>query len=309
MYMKSRNYDFYSIVNEKNTNFYWRVKLLTKSIESKKNEDNSKYLNAKDEFQKKISEYKSFVKTQSNLLGTIDLYIPHPDLKLLPKYSFFIQFKFYLKKPFYSNNDDDFYIIENSITKENVFNIPMMRASSWKGNLRNTIIKINNIEEDPESSTIIQRLFGYTTKEGANQKKGRLIFYPTYFDQIGLETIAPHDRNTKTVKNPILYEVVPTGSSGFFSLLYIPFDLIGVENPNLEEIKEDYKQISDAIKNMMKTHGFGAKTSSGYGVVEDGIENIILEINSPSLGTYSPQLSNTNTVQDFAKLISLEAKV
>lgn len=290
MFMENRNYDFYTIVNEKNAeknaNIYWWVKSLTKSIEFKKNEDNSEYLDAKDKFQKKISGYKTFVKAQNKLLETIDLYIPHPDLKCLPKYSLFIQFKFYLKKPFYSNNDEDFYIIENSITKENVFNIPMMRASSWKGNLRSTIIKINNIERDPEGSNIIQRLFGYTTEEGTNQQKGRLIFYPTYFDQIGLEVIAPHDRNTKTVKNPIFYEVVPKGSSGFFSLLYIPFDLIGVENQNLEEIKEDYNQISDAIKKMMTTYSFGAKTSSGYGVVEDKIEDCIVNISPYKLSTF-----------------------
>ncbi|AKB80720.1 DUF324 domain containing Cmr2-like protein [Methanosarcina barkeri 3] len=270
--METNFFDFY-VEGERNS--FWNVKLLSKSMQYKEVKKEA-YQNAKDKYQNELyRSYDYFISNELKSLDILGLYKPDIEVKNLPRYSLLIQFKFKLKKPFYSNDDDDFYIIENSITKEHVFKIPMIRASSWKGNLRNTIIKINQIDKNPEDSNIIKRLFGYTTETGKNQKKGRLIFYPTYFDQIGLEIIAPHDRNSKTVKNPILYEVVPKGGSGFFSLFYIPFDLIGVENPNLEEIKEDYNQISNAIKKMMTTYGFGAKTSSGYGVVEDEIDCIV----------------------------------
>jgi CRISPR-associated protein Cmr2 len=212
-------------------------------------------------------------------LTNLNLNEPHPDIKTLPKYSFFLQFKFTLKKSFYSHDDEDFYIIDNPITKEHIFKIPMIRPTSWKGNLRSTMIKINNLTTGNCDNFLIKRLFGCIDKEGKNQKKGRLIFYPTYFDNIGLEVINPHDRETKTGTNPILYEVVPKGSKGVFSLLYMPFDLIGKDDATKRnDIIADYREISRAIKEMMTTYGFGAKTSSGYGVVEDKIENSIIEL-------------------------------
>lgn len=281
--METNFFDFY-VEGERNS--FWNIKLLSKSVQYTKNKK-GKYQDAKNKYQNELCKsYDYFILNELKSLDILGLYKPDIEVKNLLRYSLFVQFKFKLKKPFHSNDDDDFYIIENRITKEHVFKIPMMRASSWKGNLRSTIIKINKIEKDAEDSNIIQRLFGYTTETGKNQKKGRLFFYPTYFDQIGLEVISPHDRSTKTVKNPILYEVAPKGSSGFFSLLYIPFDLIRVENPNLEEIKEDYNQISDAIKKMMTTYGFGAKTSSGYGVVEEKIENCKVNKNSYKVSSF-----------------------
>lgn len=300
--MEEKSYDFYLSIWEALDNkesYFWETKAY--SAYCKKNDDRKK-----EKYRDQLKGFNQEIKSQNRFLGKLGLYKPIINIRDYPKYSFFIQFRFKLRKPFYSNGDDDFYIIENSVTKEHVFKVPMMRASSWKGNLRSTVIKINNIEKDPEDSNIIKRLFGYTTETGKNQKKGRLIFYPTYFDQIGLEIIAPHDRNTKTVKNPILYEVVPKGSSGFFSLLYTPFDLIGIENPSLEEIQEDYKQISNAVKEMLKIYGFGAKTSSGFGAIEDRIESTVLKINFPLSEKYSPPLSDISTVNDFVNLISLE---
>lgn len=300
--MEENSYDFYistwEALDDKES-YFWEIKAY--SVYCKKNDDRKK-----EDYKNQLKGFNQEIGSHNKFLGKLGLFKPIINISDHPKYSFFVQFRFKLRKPFYSNDDDNFYIIENSITKEHVFKVPMMRASSWKGNLRSTIMKANNIKKDPENNDIIQRLFGYTDESSEKHKKGRLIFYPTYFDKIGLEVIAPHDRNTKTVKNPIFYEVVPKGASGFFSLLYIPLDLIGVKDPNLEEIKEDYNQISNAIKKMMKTYGFGAKTSSGYGVVGDKIESVILEINSPSLGKYSPQLCNITTVSDFTNLFSLE---
>ncbi|WP_421658962.1 hypothetical protein [Leptothermofonsia sp. ETS-13] len=52
---------------------------------------------------------------------------------------------------------------------------------------------------------------------------GRLYFYPTFFDKIGLEVINPHDRKKGTGKNPILIECVPIGATGELVILYVPF--------------------------------------------------------------------------------------
>ncbi|KAF5426705.1 CRISPR-associated protein Cmr2 [Candidatus Methanomarinus sp.] len=277
----------------------WMEKNLSKSLKSYLNEENyhiaiqravifskvedEKYKNdARDGYRGLIERgyYKQYIGYYKEFLDKLNLYRPDIKITTLPKHSFFIQFKFTFKKPFYSHDDDDFYIIDNPVMKDHIFNIPMMRPSSWKGNLRSTMIKVNNITTENCDNPLIKRLFGCLDEKGKIQKKGRLIFYPTYFDNIGLEVINPHDRKTKVGTKPILYEVIPEGSSGVFSLLYIPFDLIGdADANNRGDSIVCYQKVSEAITEMMTTYGFGAKTSSGYGVVETKIENGTVEIN------------------------------
>ncbi len=107
--------------------------------------------------------------------------------------------------------------------------------------------------------------------------QGSLHFYPTYFDSIGLEVINPHDRETGAGKNPIYFECVPAvkrnadgkavNTIGTFSLLYVP--LVGPEVSEAEAKKQargDLEAVAMGIKAMMTRYGFGAKTSSGFGV-------------------------------------------
>ena len=44
----------------------------------------------------------------------------------LPKHSFAIWFKFKLEAPYFSKDDDEFYIIQNPILKETNFKVPMI---------------------------------------------------------------------------------------------------------------------------------------------------------------------------------------
>lgn len=228
--------------------------------------------------------YNNYINFYKKFLDTLNLDKPDPDIYSLPKYSFFIQFKFKLRKPFYSHDDEVLYVIDNPVTKEHVFKLPMMRPSGWKGNLRSTIIKSNNLQLEYKCNLLIKKLFGFTENNGLSQKKGRLIFYPTYFDKIELEVINPHDRKTKAGTNPILYEVVPEGSSGIFSLLYIPFDLVGFDDAKRQrEALADLGDIVSAVKEMMTVYGFGAKTSSGFGVIYNNIEKCVVNINGINL--------------------------
>ena len=92
---------------------------------------------------------------------------------------------------------------------------------------------------------------------------GRLHFYPTFFDKIGLEVINPHDRKTGTGKQPIYFECVPQGTKGTFTLLYVPMREVDEDTS-----KEDLIEVVKGIKAMLTRYGFGAKTSSGYGVAD-----------------------------------------
>ncbi|OPY72510.1 MAG: hypothetical protein A4E62_00832 [Syntrophorhabdus sp. PtaU1.Bin002] len=111
----------------------------------------------------------------------------------------------------------------------------------------------------------------YYVKEGMDGRRGRLNFYPTFFDRIGLEVINPHDRKTKAGTLPIYIESVPEGTSGIFTLLYVPFDLIRVGADAAGEVLLDIDLVFNALKAMMLTYGFSAKKSSGFGISHEGI--------------------------------------
>ena len=105
---------------------------------------------------------------------------------------------------------------------------------------------------------------------------GRLMCYPTFFNLIDVEVINPHSRKTKAGTHPIYLECVPDGAQGTFSLLYVPFDLIGQPNEAIiKQAKADLQIIAEAIGAMMLTYGFSAKRTSGYGTAEDAIMGVV----------------------------------
>lgn len=111
---------------------------------------------------------------------------------------------------------------------------------------------------------------GYRT-EKIEGRQGRLFCFPTFFDKIGLEVINPHDRQSGVgARGPILMECVRIGAKGTFTLLYVPFDRIGHdETETRRQVAEDLVVLAQGVQAMLTTYGFGAKTSSGFGVVED----------------------------------------
>ena len=99
--------------------------------------------------------------------------------------------------------------------------------------------------------------------------RGRLRFYPSFFTQIGLAVINPHDRASKTGKNPIYLECVPVGADASFTLLYVPFDLVGRTDTEVRrQVGQDLCMVAQGLYDMFTLYGFGAKTSSGFGVAE-----------------------------------------
>ena len=95
--------------------------------------------------------------------------------------------------------------------------------------------------------------------------RGRLHFYPTFFDKIGLEVINPHDRETGAGKNPIYFEAVPKDTKGIFTLLYVP---LGEGSTDERTCTQDLAAVAHGVQAMLTEYGFGAKTSSGFGVAD-----------------------------------------
>lgn len=99
---------------------------------------------------------------------------------------------------------------------------------------------------------------------------GRLHFYPTFFEKVALEVINPHNRKTGTnMRGPILFECVPGGAEGVLSILYVPFGKS--EKTYQEVVAQDLVLLAEGIRAMLTIYGFGAKTSSGFGVVKESL--------------------------------------
>jgi CRISPR-associated protein Cmr2 len=205
--------------------------------------------------------------------GLADSLRVHRDINqfnFLPPYSFIIKFGFTLEKPYISKDDENFTIIENSIKREKVLKCPYIPGSTWKGCLRSALWQDGKKENDKQ----IIRIFGNEKAEKNDFRQGRLHFFPSFFSKSDFEVINPHDRKTRTGTNPILIECVPAGESSDFSLLYVPFDLVGKEPIEIkQQMLNDLKLITEGLKVMFTVYGFGAKTSSGYGIASSLVKN------------------------------------
>jgi hypothetical protein len=183
----------------------------------------------------------------------------------------------------------------------------MVRSTSWKGNLYSALWQLGHDKQDDEQ---MQRLFGEIRGEEGG-RAGRLFFYPTFFTQTSLEIINPHDRKRRVGKNPILFESVPAGARGTFTLLYVPFDLIGKdENEIQNQALADLQLVAEGLKEMFLTYGFSAKRTSGYGVAEEKVTNGILTGRFPGLAAPAPtQPWPIWTFSTFAELVDIPAKI
>ena len=69
-------------------------------------------------------------------------------------------------------------------------------------------------------------------------------------------------------------ESVPRDAAGTFSLLYMPFDLMGSPHKKMkDEAIGDMELTLAAIKDLMLKYGFSAKRSSGYGIARERLTN------------------------------------
>lgn len=256
-------------------NVYTRLKLLSGDIFSK---DKIKAAHKKIVHERKL--YDPLIASELERMGVLYIKKPQIDINSFPRFSCYIQFTFKLAKPYLSKDDDAFYTCENPIKKDKVFKVPMVAASTWKGNMRWTARQNLGLNSAQSDSPVIIRLFGNEKGKDSRLKRGRLNFFPTFFDRIGLEVINPHDRKTKAGTLPIYIETVPTGAAGIFSLLYVPFDLMGRPEDHVRRgVVKDLEIIHSGIKGMMLTYGFSAKKNSGFGIIKDELMAVSCEMN------------------------------
>lgn len=217
---------------------------------------------------------------------------PDIDLNLLPEFSFFLRFKFSLEKPYLSRDEQDFFIIDNPVRKDKIFGLPFVAPSSWKGSLRSALTRI---DDNYNSENLeIQRIFGNKKQEERQEmlRAGRLKFFPTFFSKTDLEIINPHDRERKVGINPILMESVPEGTSGIFSLLYVPYYMVGKdENEIKNQVLGHVILVMKGIAAMFRDYGFGAKTSSGYGIASPDLRDGELVLRARNMASAKDKLT------------------
>lgn len=234
---------------------------------------------ARDTLNAYISEYGS-------LLDSIDPAKVIIDIEILPVFSWFLQFTFTLKKPFISKDDGELHLYDNPICREKIFRVPMVRPSTWKGNLRFAFRQKWGDTKITEEERLFGNLKGKDDPE--EFKRGRLQFFPTFFREINFEVITPLDRERRipTEKGPIFFEAIKENTKATFTLLYVPFNLIGkgkAPDKLKEEVGKDLALVCEAVKEMMLTYGFSAKKTSGFGVIAPKLEKGRIFFNGISL--------------------------
>ncbi len=200
---------------------------------------------------------------------------PNIDLSILPPFSFVLQFTFSLAQPYISRDEQDFYIIDNPVRKDKIFGLPYVASTSWKGSLRAALWQLGHKAE----SEPVRHLFGNekSTDDPERFRSGCLYFFPTFFTTKSLEIINPHDRKQRVGKNPILFESVPIGATGLFTLLYVPFDLVGKdEEVTRAQVAGDLQLLISGLRAMFRDYGFGAKTRSGFGLAKEAIPGSLI---------------------------------
>lgn len=206
-------------------------------------------------------------------------------LPLLPPGSFLLQAKVTLEQPMMTRDDRLFSVSDNAVRKDRVFGWPHIAASSWKGAFRASIYHMGL--NTKEVRTEFDRIWGTASDSSEDEESerdgrqldadqtsraGRLNFYSTFFQHVDFRMLNPQDRVQKSGTIPIELEVVPEGNSGWFQLLYVPFDKPSAEV--LPEVMADWSQvISQAVHCMLRRTGFGAKVSLGFGVMRDKVES------------------------------------
>lgn len=141
-----------------------------------------------------------------------------------------------------------------------------------------------NIKIDKNGESIVEQILEQIIENknkaysGLLTQKGRAIFYPTYFNQLGFEVLKPSDRkvkkydnsNKKKNSNPIFFEVVPKENIGTFQMAYIPFDGVLESRKALEsQQKKDFEFLKAIIERTLSEKGIGAKTKIGWGRVKE----------------------------------------
>ena len=123
-----------------------------------------------------------------------------PEVTAFPRGSWALQVPFALRKPYISKDDREFYILDNPVRKEWVFQVPYIAPSQWKGALRAAMVQelkwwwesLSNDEKTVHAEEFARRRFRMTLLFGdeKGEEPGSLKGLAKYLDDLGGEEAA-----------------------------------------------------------------------------------------------------------------------
>ena len=200
-------------------------------------------------------------------------------LPSLPAGSFFLQAQIELEQPMMTRDDRLFSVSDNVVRKDRVFGWPHLAASSWKGCFRAALYQMGFNSSETRSD--YDRIWGVGPEKDDpdSGRTGRLHFYPTFFHRIDFRMLNPQSRLHRSGGNPVELEVVPEKEKGWFQLLYVPY-YVYPSNDWKTELAEDWSIVGQVSNTMLRTTGFGAKVSLGFGSAKDAVTAGTLRVSS-----------------------------
>jgi CRISPR-associated protein Cmr2 len=184
------------------------------------------------------------------------------DIAKLPADSFALEVKFEFVTPYVSKDDMGTAEEHSPIVKDWVYQVPMVRPTTWKGRLR------FSAAQQSQDHQLIKHLFG-PLKESVESLEGRLHFYPTFFPSAakgqkyaGTEVLNPHSRLTRRGRKegPVTLQCVNPGAIGILCLLYL-----APAEPEIDQAAIR-KSVVSWVREMIEFHGIGGKTLKGFGL-------------------------------------------
>ncbi len=161
-----------------------------------------------------------------------------------------------LKTPFFSRGISEFSAADNPVSRDRLSGVPVLYASGARGMLRHTYDGMCTPEE-------IADLFGNDRELEEDEvgfvgclNVGDVCFRGGTFAEI----FTPHERKSRTVQNPVFFEMVNKDVSAQWSLMLFDFKC------SPKRIRELLPSVLSHMKYLIEELGMSAKRSSGYGI-------------------------------------------
>ena len=222
---------------------------------------------------------------------------------LLPPLAFRMKISIPLKSALVITGDRPLVAHENPFCTEKVTGMPILWASTLKGQARHATLSAISPQET--AATRVDEIFGFANESEDNGHIGRVSFFPAYLEKdITHDIIAPHKEETRRVDKPVCLEVVEPHDFTIW-LQYWPLDLMNKWLIGSEDVKnrlmEDFTDILHGLYFWFQK-GIGSKTNSGYGRVN--MSNVNIQLFASGESPWAGLIDDTEAV--LAKLLTAE---
>ncbi len=186
---------------------------------------------------------------------------PSHSSEALPIGCWVMTIHFTLATPYFSRAESHILNPNMPIVRDRLSGKPIVKGTTWKGNLRQAALAV------PSDQDTVLRLFGHVPDDDNGTppaQKGFLRFSDSQLcaNNSGVKqtVMTPLSRKSGTpAHGPITGEIVPKGSTGEFTVRYVPISLADIDPVS------DLKIVTKWIRHLFNQTGFSAYKKRGYG--------------------------------------------